>query len=309
MVLPNFICVGVEKAGTTSIYHGLKQHPNVYLGQKKEYFFYNLNWSKGVKWYEKQFSQYKGQQCIGDITPSYYRKYENTYTRIKSILGANIKIILILRNPIYRTLSHYVHSLQYREINKDIYWFINNQKNPRFSYLFPQYSQIIKQLYESFDKEQILILIYENDISKDFNQGMKKICKFLELEDYNFQRIKANETYFPRYIYTDQEEFYWESENKKYKIPPETLVFCTGRQNLDKVWNKPQQELIYKSLLNQSQWTKYFSDKDCQMLFNQFFLKDCQELEKSLGLDISLWFEQFKNVHYKEASISKYFQI
>ena len=95
--LPNFLCVGTQKAGTSTLFEILRQHPDIFLPPEKEtHFFYSDgNYAQGASWYKAAFySDWAGQKVIGDITPEYmFRK--NVPERIKATLGADVKIVFM----------------------------------------------------------------------------------------------------------------------------------------------------------------------------------------------------------------------
>ncbi|MDH4171896.1 MAG: sulfotransferase, partial [Acidimicrobiia bacterium] len=107
---PDFVCVGIEKCGTTSLHALLDQHPDVYLGRFKEHFFFNRNYDEGSAWYADRYSTWDGQKVVGDITPSYFR-HPQAYDRITETLGEDVRGILLVRHPLIRAWSHYVHQL------------------------------------------------------------------------------------------------------------------------------------------------------------------------------------------------------
>ena len=56
MMLPTFIGIGAQRAGTTWAYNCLAQHPEVYMSEKKELHFFYANYSRGLDWYAAQFA-------------------------------------------------------------------------------------------------------------------------------------------------------------------------------------------------------------------------------------------------------------
>ena len=125
--LPNFLIVGSAKSGTTSLYHYLKQHPDVYLPEKREGRFFSImeNFNgqgdevefnksiiKSFEVYKSLFSGTNSEKAIGDISTDYLYYYENSTKKIKSILGDTVRIIIILRNPIERAYSQYLHNVR-----------------------------------------------------------------------------------------------------------------------------------------------------------------------------------------------------
>ena len=98
MKLPNFIICGTQKGGTSALYYFLKEHPEIYLSPKKEVHYFDLNYQKGLKWYEKHFkgasSKYK---AIGEASPL-YMYLEEVPERIHKTLP-DAKLIFITESP------------------------------------------------------------------------------------------------------------------------------------------------------------------------------------------------------------------
>ena len=117
-MLPNFIIVGAPKAGTTSIYRYLSKHPEVFMSSPKEinYFsidqiesqnlYYNYFKVKSLIEYEKLFDGVTNETAIGEGSVSYLF-YKETPAKIKNIIP-DVKIIILLREPISRAFSHYL---------------------------------------------------------------------------------------------------------------------------------------------------------------------------------------------------------
>jgi len=106
--LPEFIGLGVQKGGTTTLQRLLEQHPDVFLPAEKELHYFSLHFIQGDNWYRQQFaSAHSGQRC-GEITP-YYLFHPQSPARIKNLLP-NARLIVLLRDPVDRALSQYFHS-------------------------------------------------------------------------------------------------------------------------------------------------------------------------------------------------------
>ena len=108
MRLPDFLGVGTQKGGTTYLYELLKRHPQVFLAEPKEQHFFSLHWQRGADWYRSQFASEQESQICGEITP-YYLFHPEAPARIQSLLP-NVKLIVLLRDPVERALSQYFHS-------------------------------------------------------------------------------------------------------------------------------------------------------------------------------------------------------
>lgn len=115
---PDFLIVGAQKGGTTSLYSYLAQHPNIIPPVRKEvHFFENpVSRAKGGRWYRSFFPTelylgYKEWRVGGDILTCEGTTYM-PYPRIPKMLQAinpAAKLIFLLRNPVDRAFSHYMH--------------------------------------------------------------------------------------------------------------------------------------------------------------------------------------------------------
>lgn len=108
--LPDFLCLGTQRGGTTFLHHLLGRHPQVHLPDCKEVHYFSLHAAESPAWYGAHFqAAHPGQTC-GDITP-YYLFHPEAPQRIRSLLP-EAKLIVLLRDPVERALSQYFHSCQ-----------------------------------------------------------------------------------------------------------------------------------------------------------------------------------------------------
>jgi Sulfotransferase family len=134
--LPNFLIVGAAKSGTTSLHYYLQQHPDIYLpGQKELHYFAReqmLRLSGGPgdenvlshvchtkEEYESFYAKVTQQTAVGDISPSYLYFSEVSH-QIKEELHEP-KIIMVLRNPIEKAFSQYMHLVRDNRETLDLY--------------------------------------------------------------------------------------------------------------------------------------------------------------------------------------------
>ncbi len=111
MVKPTFLIMGAQKAGTTSLYSAMRQHPHIGRANKKELHFFDRFYHRGMAWYEKQFRVETQHVQVGESTPVYMYD-ELVRGRIASDLP-DIKILAILRDPVARAYSHFWHSRRF----------------------------------------------------------------------------------------------------------------------------------------------------------------------------------------------------
>jgi hypothetical protein len=203
--LPDFLIVGCQKCGTSSIHHYLAKHPDVWCPDKKEVHFFDYDFDLGKNYYEHYFhlkQDNKDKQLFGEATPEYiFHPY--SAERIKQTLP-NVKAIVLLRNPVERAFSAWrmgirqgweklsfedAISVEIERITPDL---IEMKKNPfYYGYEWNHHSYLIRGLYlqqiqnwlRFFNRDDLLILSAEQFYS-DTETEFKKTCDFLGLSDW-----------------------------------------------------------------------------------------------------------------------------
>jgi hypothetical protein len=118
-ILPDFIIIGAQRCGTTSLYNYLADHPDVASAFMKETHFFDIHFSRGLGWYRAHFpsAAYRlllqllrhRRLVVGEATP-YYLFYPHAPRRVREAVP-DAKLIMLLRNPIDRAYSHYHHEV------------------------------------------------------------------------------------------------------------------------------------------------------------------------------------------------------
>lgn len=101
---PDFIIVGAQKAGTTSLYNALMRHPQFFEASVKEVHYFDFNFSKPKDWYFEQFTR-PANKFSGEASPL-YSVHPQAVKRIFELVP-DVKILFVMRDPVERALSHY----------------------------------------------------------------------------------------------------------------------------------------------------------------------------------------------------------
>ena len=107
-MLPNLVVIGARKAGTTSLYHYLRRHPDIWMSREKEldFFVAERNWRRGRAWYERFFEA----DCAvrGEASPAYASlpRHPGVAERMAAMVP-EARIVYLVRDPVERLLSHY----------------------------------------------------------------------------------------------------------------------------------------------------------------------------------------------------------
>jgi hypothetical protein len=101
--LPDFIVIGAQRAGTTSLFRYLAEHPDVGVPEEKELHFFTYNFGKGAEWYREQFPE--DGSVTGEATP-YYLFHPRAHERMAELVP-DAKLLVLLRNPVDRAYSQW----------------------------------------------------------------------------------------------------------------------------------------------------------------------------------------------------------
>lgn len=181
------------KAGTTTLYKILREHPDISVSKIKETNFFSRSpdWKKELPRYHKLFKQGYGK-IYGEASPSYsgYPKSGEIWNDIYEY-NPDMKIIYMIRNPYERSISHYMHV--YERGYTDLPIEKAFEEIPRLINCSRYYYQI-KPYIEKFGKEQVFLIDFE-DFIKDRKTVIRKLSEFLEIDSDAFppfENIHAN---------------------------------------------------------------------------------------------------------------------
>ena len=198
MNLPNFMCIGAAKSGTTTLYDILKQHPDIYIPAFKEPHFFDIpeNYNNGIDWYKKNYFQKADRSIVADFTPSYFFEKE-TPKRIFKDLGNQIKFVVLLRNPVDRAYSHYLHSLRDKHEYLSFEESLNHENNRIEKFIKDQdylsylrnsyyhqglYGNMIERYLQYFSLNNFYFIHFENEFIINRDKTIDSLLKFLGLE-------------------------------------------------------------------------------------------------------------------------------
>ena len=181
----DFLIIGAQKAGTSSLMRFLEHNPEYFYVAKQECHF----WSRDYKYYNPDgfaqylanFSQARPNQIVGEKSPSYLAS-DKAAARIAKQFP-KIKIIAILRDPADRAYSAYLHGLRIGSLSKSISFgeAIRNYKELQkvpYGDVISQgfYAKNLKSYYEQFAPEQILIIDFAEMVSNP-NKILKEVLE------------------------------------------------------------------------------------------------------------------------------------
>ena len=175
--LPNLIVIGGLKCGTTSLHHYLNLHPEIGMSRPKElnFFVAELNWELGPDWYRSHFPA--SAAVRGETSPHYTNRprFEGVAARMRDTLGADARIVYMVRDPIDRLLSHYLHNVgggyEARELAAAV-------ADPQSAYVQRGlYAFQLEAYLEAFAADRVLVVSRE-ELGRDRDATVRRVFEF-----------------------------------------------------------------------------------------------------------------------------------
>lgn len=203
--MPNFIIIGAGKAGTSSVFYYLEQHPQIYMSSFKEPKFFALEGEpidfqgpdkdivnrtsvNSLEAYQNLFQGVSEEIAIGEASPIYLYS-PKAPGKIKHYLP-EAKLIAILRNPVERAFSSFTHLLREGYENLSFEQALAEEENriqkkwaPLWHYKQKgYYYEQLKRYYDIFDRQQIKIYLYE-DLQANSTKLIQNIYSFVGVDN------------------------------------------------------------------------------------------------------------------------------
>jgi hypothetical protein len=289
----DFICLGASKSGTTAIANFLNRNPNIFCPSIKEINYFNefipqdystlnVNFKKSVEWYNSHFKFDESKIIInGELTPCYL----NSIKAVKKIKQYNpeIKLFVILRDPVYRAYSQYLYAIQ-NGVESNTNFLQALKDNPKKYIGESMYYENLSRYYKEFNKNQIKIFLYE-DFFKDVNKSMEDLFKFIGSEH--------------KISFDSKPEFV--NKGKVVRFP--ILIRLIGKSNIilkNQKFEKFRNLLKHTGFLNLIKLIKSANLKERKEEVNKLkrdvydqahliFEKDIDSLKNKLNLNVNSW--------------------
>lgn len=231
MTYPNFILIGAQKAGTTALYHYLRQHPEVFMPEVKEPGFFafegeELDYRDAAgdpasicsytitdpERYKRLFDGVEQETAVGEATTLYLHS-EKAISRIRTHVP-DAKLIAVLRHPVDRAYSAYMHAVrERREPIDDFEEALRAEKRRvqdgwgflwRYETL-SRYTAPIRRYLEAFEKEQIRIYLFD-EFKEETEDLVRDLYAFLGC-DPSFEPdtdVRYNASGTPKHSWLDR---------------------------------------------------------------------------------------------------------
>ena len=291
----DFLVIGTPRSATTWLNTCLEEHPEVCVSRPKEIHFFNrqshcfwrpevsAKYALGMDWYRSHFSHCSADQIKGEIGTLYL--YDNDAPRLITKHFPSIKLIILLRNPAERLYSHYLHvwGKQRYPISDSIDAVIRKERK------FVEqgfYHHHIKRYLDYVNREQILILIYE-DMAKDPTLSLQSVFRFLGV-DSSFRppstqrRIHSaaiNQSLIRRLYFREIQRLSSGQTGPFGRVSIKLLRFLRLTKMINSVINAlASGKVTYRQMPLHVRWT-----------LNEVYLCQTKKIENLIGRDLGFW--------------------
>jgi hypothetical protein len=216
---PNFIIIGAQKSGTTWLVDMLKLHPQIFI-DREEVHYYDNNYHKGNEWYLSHFENANDDQIIGEKTPDYFGLSFRVSKLIHNDLP-DVKLVLVLRNPLERAISAYNHYVRMGKISplKSINKYFKNALEGK-DYLdilkYSDYKENLEDFKKYFNESQLFITTYENMMSNKAIT-LKQLESFLNVNHFHNYKIDLKSNAFNKSFLSLLSNYYLPILNPLFK--------------------------------------------------------------------------------------------
>ena len=193
MKLPDFLVIGAQKSGTTSLFMLLSKHPQLFLPSRKEVQFFSspMLYPKGLNWYaEEFFAACPEGKLAGEVSPQYM--YSTEIARRVHEGLPNAKIIAILREPIDRAHSHYLMTRRREQETRPpeeafaaaLAIDETDTEAPESAryFQFSDYERVLSEYLRLYGRDRILIL-FQEDLDQQPEAVVRQVTIFLGIDD------------------------------------------------------------------------------------------------------------------------------
>lgn len=308
---PDFIIMGAMKSGTSSLKHLLQQHPEVYMPDDEIAFFnideifehhdfyvyndkdwhvpdFNKVLDKYADWYHSFFDTDREYDVKGEHSTTYLSS-EVAVARIETFLP-QVKLIVILRDPVERTYSHYWHNV---ETGRAIYSFERTlQFTPEKLIKRSLYNRQLKRIQGKFTDDQLKVILFEEFV-KNPTQSANEILEFIgEQPVLNEADLKtqANESNYP---FSLSLQLFFNSIYRKYGVKSYLSRLPYGKDYDMPSFINLLRKLLFATNLNNRKEKPRMNLKTREFLENYFNhkLESLPEILDRELHDVWPWFE------------------
>jgi len=292
--LPNLLIVGAAKCGTTSLHNYLKQHPDIFMTEHKEpHFLINSEIGEdrvhkavtSLEEYKKMFKTEGKYKYKGESSVMYLAFPEFSIKNIKKYLDPDVKIIIMLRNPIERAFAGYLHNLRYNpsedlsfeeafDTSEERYHQVTDMTpDTRYLHVGNYHSQV--ESFMTMFNDNVLVIMYD-DYVDDIDLCLSNVFDFLDIDKISVDTSRRHmvggwvfKSKFLRNLFIPQNNF----KSLLKNILP----------------NKKIRQALKQKMMNISTVKSPCISEEMHKKLTKYYRKDINSLSKLLNKELNHW--------------------
>lgn len=272
--LPDFIVLGAAKAGTSSIYRYLDQHPDVFVPAPKELKFFTGSGEHDVSEYARYFAPNTEKKITVEVSSDYLYSGESTPYTIKKIIP-DVGLIAILRDPVERGFSDFCMDVRRGKQQKDYRKALRGRSRFRYRNQGLYHKQLSRYI-EVFGRNRIGIFFYD-DLKRDTPGFMREFYRYIGVTEDVTPHGHFNKGSFSR------------SENVQALLERPNPVRRAVKALLSPFLNTEKRQRLRSRLLALNKKPKPRMDPELRNELVKFYRDDILKLQELTGRDLSEW--------------------
>lgn len=175
--LPTFLFIGPDKTGSSWIFEYLRRHPQCFVPECKDLYFFDQEYHRGIDWYLRFFDEAPvSARALGEFSHDYLLSGDAAERIARDLPG--IRLITSLRDPVDRTFSHYLYLVR-SGLTRKPFW----EAVEEFPRLLDNsmYARLLAPYQERFDASRMLYLRFD-DLRENVQLFADQICAFLDID-------------------------------------------------------------------------------------------------------------------------------
>lgn len=161
MKLPDFLIIGAMKSATSTLHEQLARQPGIVMSEPKEPYFFSDDpvYARGIDWYAGLFAHAAPGDLCGESTTHYAKRpnYPQTIARIERHIP-HARFIYVMRHPIDRLVSQYIHQWTEREIDRPLSEALD--RHPELI-AYSRYTYQLEPYFAAFGRERVLPIFFD----------------------------------------------------------------------------------------------------------------------------------------------------
>ncbi|MEM7153627.1 MAG: sulfotransferase [Myxococcota bacterium] len=178
---PDFIIIGAMKSATSTLHDQLAMQPGIVMSDPKEPNFFSdeENWAKGMGWYTGLFASAKPGDLCGESSTHYSKlpRHPKVTERLQEHVP-DAKFVYVMRHPIDRLVSHYIHEWTMRVLEMPLSRALDEHQA---LHDFSRYTMQLRPYFEAFGRERVLPVFFDH-VLKHSQAELERVCEFIGYE-------------------------------------------------------------------------------------------------------------------------------